>query len=186
MSLKKIPCACSRGAAFVSHELGEGLFALRCPDCRNVLVSLAEFWRWRARHVPDWNEKMPEPVYSEGETASRARTCPVCQRIMTRYRTGGAKSFWIDHCAACELVWLDAGEWEVLEEEGLAPYLDTILDESWQKRILALRNAALSETLLRTRFGEATLAEIRRFKQWMNAQANARDILAFLNDPAAE
>jgi Zn-finger nucleic acid-binding protein len=183
MMMKKIPCSCSRNAAFVSHELVEGLFVQRCPDCRNVLVPLKEFWAWRERQFPDWNTRMPEPVHSEGESASRARFCPVCQRIMTRYRTGNAKSFWLDHCPACQLVWLDAGEWETLEESGLALFLDTLITEHWQKRILALRTGAARETLLRGRFGEEILTEIRRFKHWMNQQPTKKDILAFLNDP---
>jgi Zn-finger nucleic acid-binding protein len=105
---------------------------------------------------------------------------------MSRYRTGNAESFWLDFCPACELVWLDEGEWEMLGRGGLVPYLNTVLSEAWQKHVQAHKAGSYHDELLRDRFGEDTLAEIRRLKAWINERPNRRDILAYLSESLSE
>jgi Zn-finger nucleic acid-binding protein len=145
-----------------------------------VLLAMDDYRRWRERHFPDAN--LAEPIALSGqEKPSKARVCPSCQRLMTRYRSGGGESFWIDYCPACQLVWLDDGEWELLAQSGLASYLDIILSERWQKNIQSRRAGAFREDLLRERFG-ADCSEVLRIRDWLNEQSNWRDILAFLSE----
>ena len=105
---------------------------------------------------------------------------------MARYRTGDTNSFWLDYCPACGLVWLDAGEWEQLEQSGLSSYLDIILTERWQRHIQSNRTNTLRDDILRERFGEATFTEIQRIVGWLGDQANGRDILAYLSERFSE
>ena len=182
--MEKILCSCEKMPAFGNCELEEGLLAKRCPDCHAEVLSLKTFQAWREYHFPGWKKNVPEPSpKSMDEKPSRARTCPACQRIMKRYRTGSAESFWLDHCPACGLVWLDDGEWKALQRDGLALHLDTLLTERWQQRVTAQRASTFREGLMLERFGgQEALDEIRRFKDWMNRQPNAKDILAYLSD----
>jgi Zn-finger nucleic acid-binding protein len=178
--MEKIACTCSKNAHFDCHELATDLTVRRCPECQTILLAMKDYQPWLERHFSD--RPTVEPASLPGrETPSKARLCPSCQRIMERYRTGDANSFWLDYCPACGLAWLDAGEWEQLETSGLAPYLDIILTERWQKSIQSQKANAIRDSLLRERLGEASFPEIQRIRDWLGQQPNKRDILAYLS-----
>ncbi|MDR2688157.1 MAG: zf-TFIIB domain-containing protein [Azoarcus sp.] len=180
--MPKLFCACAPKAVFEPCELQPGLSAKRCTACRSVLLAMPDYRAWRDQHFSELPAVEPAPQ-SGREAPSKARACPSCGRLMSRYRTGNAESFWLDFCPSCERVWLDDGEWETLEQSGLAPYLDLILSEAWQKRVQAQRTVSSRDELLRARFGEDALMEIRRIKAWLAQQPNRRDILTFLAEP---
>jgi Zn-finger nucleic acid-binding protein len=184
MSMKNINCSCSPRAGFEPHELADGLPARRCPKCEAVVLALKDYLPWIERHYSDRPTVLPSRLSSR-EAPSKARPCPSCQRLMARYRTGDADSFWLDFCPACGLVWLDAGEWEQLERSGLSSYLDIILTERWQKDVQSHRAASFRDDLLRERFG-AEFPEILRIREWLVRQARGRDILAFLSESLSE
>ncbi|MDR0997216.1 MAG: zf-TFIIB domain-containing protein [Zoogloeaceae bacterium] len=178
-------CGCGNGsrrpAGFSRIELAAGLIAPQCDACHGVALKLDDYLDWRQQHFAELPAIEPAP-FPGREVPSRARTCPACGVLMARYRTGDAQSFWLDFCPACRLVWLDDGEWQALQTHGLAPYLDTILSDAWQKGIQARRASHWQEELLRARFGEETLTEIRRIQTWLATQpaAKRRDIVQFL------
>jgi Zn-finger nucleic acid-binding protein len=179
--MRKHFCPCAPKTAFDRCELTPGLLALRCPACQGVLLAMADYRRWRERQV--LNSPAAEPIALPGqEKSSPARACPLCQRVMARYRTGSAESFWLDYCPVCQLVWLDDGEWRQLEESGFAPHLDIILTERWQQRVKARTLLSFREEVLVKRFGEETLAEIRRLKTWLDAHPRRKEILVYLNE----
>jgi len=177
--MNPLTCNCGGPSGFEPCEPAPGLPAQRCADCRGLLLSLAEYRPWRDQHFSELAAVDPAPLPGR-ETPSIVRKCPCCGRLMERYRTGNAESFWLDFCPKCELVWFDVDEWERLEEAGLTPYLDTILTERWQKRIQSQRESAFRAELLRERFGDATFAEIERIQGWLAQQPNRRDIVAYL------
>jgi Zn-finger nucleic acid-binding protein len=184
IAMKNIACSCEPRAQFERHEPADGLLAQRCPKCRAVVLALQDYLPWIERH--DSERPAVNPSHLPGrETLSKARLCPSCQRVMARYRTGDADSFWLDFCPPCGVVWLDAGEWEQLEQSGLASYLDIILTERWQKDIQSRRVASFRDDLLRERFG-AEFPEILRVRDWLGRQARRRDILAFLAESLSE
>jgi Zn-finger nucleic acid-binding protein len=182
--MKNIACPCSPHAQFERHEPADGLPAQRCPQCRAVVLALEDYLPWIERHYSDRPAPAPSPLPGR-ETLSKARLCPSCQRVMARYRTGDANSFWLDFCPACGLVWLDAGEWEQLEQSGLASYLDIILTERWQKDVQSRRTGSFRDDLLRARFG-AEFPEIQRVRDWLSRQPRRRDILAYLSESLSE
>lgn len=178
--MKKLFCACAPKAAFDHRcELKPGLLVRRCAACRGVLLALPDYRNWRDQHFSELPAVEPTPLPGR-EAPSKARACLSCGCLMARYRTGNAESFWLDFCPSCALVWFDDGEWETLEQGGLAPYLDTVLSDAWQKRVQTQRATSYRDDLLRVRFGEETLTEIRRIKAWLTEQPNRRDILTFL------
>ncbi|MDR2111871.1 MAG: hypothetical protein LBQ62_02025 [Candidatus Accumulibacter sp.] len=177
-------CPCAPRAQFEPHDLADGLSARRCPKCQSVVLALKDYLPWIERHYSDRPTAEPAPMPGR-ETPSKARLCPSCQRVMARYRTGDANSFWLDFCPICGIVWLDGGEWELLEQSGLASYLDIILTERWQKNIQSRRTSSFRDDLLRERFG-AAFSEILRIRDWLNRQANRHDILAFLSESSSD
>jgi Zn-finger nucleic acid-binding protein len=182
--MKDFICSCSSGTRFERHEPADGLSAERCPKCQAIVLALKDYLPWIERHYSDRPTVAPSHLPGR-EIPSKARLCPACQRLMARYRTGDANSFWLDFCSACGLVWLDAGEWEQLEQSGLASYLDIILTERWQKGIQSHRAASFRDDLLGERFG-AEFPEILRVRDWLTRQPNRRDILAFLSESLSD
>ena len=185
MVTKRIGCPCSKSTDFEHHELATDLLAQRCPQCLAVVLAMEDYRPWIEQHFSDRPTVEPSALPGS-EKSSKARFCPSCQQIMARYRTGDANSFWLDYCPACGLVWLDAGEWEQLEQSGLSSYLDIILTERWQRHIQSNRTSTLRDDILRERFGEATFAEIQRIVDWLGNQANGRDILVYLSERFSE
>ncbi len=180
--MRKLHCACSAHAVLDGHLLAPGLTAQRCPACGTVLLTLDDYRRWRERQPASGavapistNNAEPEPE------AAQARHCPACQRLMSRHRTGTAPDFRLDRCSPCQLVWLDDGEWQRLEEAGLAAQLDMVLTDAWQQRIQAAEMQAGRDAALRARLGEETFAEVRRLQSWLDKHPQRTAILAELN-----
>jgi Zn-finger nucleic acid-binding protein len=172
-------CGCAKGATFERHKPAEGLHTRRCTHCLGVLLLLKDYRVWRDRHFSSLPTIEPHPMSGQ-EQSSKARFCPLCQHLMGRYRTGDAASFWLDYCPTCDAVWLDDGEWVLLEKSGFAPYLDTLLTERWQKLIQSKKTLSYRDERLRARFGEETLAEIQRIKTWLDAHPRKKELLAYL------
>jgi Zn-finger nucleic acid-binding protein len=179
--MEKPVCSCSPHTQFDRYEPVEGLFAQRCPKCLAIVLAMKDYLPWIERHYSDRSISVQPSPLAGREMPSKARLCPSCQRLMARYRTGDADSFWLDFCPACGLVRFDAGEWEQLAQSGLMPYLDIILTERWQKNIQSHRASSLQNDILCQRFGEATFSEIQRVKDWLSSQPNKQDILAYLS-----
>ncbi len=86
-----------------------------CVRCRGVLATNEDFAlivkRVRARF--DGPRETRRPV-CESEL-SRELHCPACKRRMETHPYYGPGGVVIDSCAACHLVWLDAGELRAIE-----------------------------------------------------------------------
>ncbi len=176
--MKTLTCSCSESALFEAYELAEGLPAQRCAACASVLLSLDDYRCWRERQPAVSEPAGPLPP---SEEPARARICPACGRIMSRHRTGTAPDFRLDRCGACQLVWLDDGEWALLEQNGLALQLDQVLTDAWQQRVQALENQQRRDGQLRARLGEETFAEVRRIKTWLATHPFKNEIIGLIN-----
>jgi hypothetical protein len=185
MTTRKLYCSCSEKTDFERYELATDLLARRCPKCLAVVLSMNDYRPWIERHFSDRSTVEPSALPGS-EKSSKVRFCPSCQRIMARYRTGDANSFWLEYCPACGFVCLDAGEWEQLERCGLSSYLDIILTERWQKHIQSNRTSNFRDDILRERFGEEVFVEIQRIARWLGNQTNGRDILVCLSELLSE
>lgn len=176
---KSLHCGCGAAEPLTRHALAEGLSALRCAACGGVLLSLDDYRAWRSRQ-PSGEMPALAAAAEPAPEAGHARACPSCQRLMSRQRAGTQPDFRIDRCNACQLVWLDTGEWEGLLRAGLASQLDTVLTEAWQKRLRAAELQALRDAERRNRLGDETFAELRRIQDWLALQPKRDEILGLL------
>lgn len=159
--------------------LAEGLGAMHCASCGGVLLDLNEYRRWRSRQPAGSPPVLVEAVET-GVEPEHARSCPACQRLMSRHRAGTRPDFRIDRCNVCQLVWLDQGEWPSLVHAGLATQLDTLLTDAWQQRLKATEMQALRDAELCLRLGEETWIEVRRIQDWLANHPKREEILALL------
>lgn len=176
-----IHCICAARPALQPHQLASGLEAQRCGDCGNTLLALDDYRRWRERLpagvVESADAGATEPVQEPGH----ARACPVCSRLMSRHRVGLSPDFHIDRCSPCQLVWLDDGEWQQLEQAGLLLQLDSVLTDAWQRRVQAEELRQRREADLRARIGDANYDEALRIRHWLASHPQRTDMMRLIN-----
>ena len=176
---QRLRCACSPQAEMAAAELSPGLAAQQCGACGACALQLDDYRQWRERQPAA--AAMTEPAArAEEELDARARMCPGCARLMQRYRVGTQPDFRLDACSACQLVWLDRGEWASLAQGDLSGRLTEILSEAWQRRLRADELRGRREAGLRAKHGDACIDELIRIRGWLDAQPQREELLALL------
>ncbi len=167
---------CGFGQTLTKVRLAPSLSALRCQACEGTLLDVTDyrFWCEREPVAPD----QTAPPLSGEDTP--ARSCPSCNRLMHRYRVGIQPDFRIDHCAACQEIWLDRGEWDALVRSGLALRLTDIVTEAWQRRMQDAASHVRREAGLRQKHGDACVDELLRIREWLAAQPAREELIALL------
>ena len=99
----------------------EGQPVHTCSRCRGLLSDLASFGyavaSRRSRHKKAAIEKQPfDPL-----ELCRHVKCPRCQHQMENYPYAGGGNVVVDACDRCQLIWLDAGELQVISNYVPAP-----------------------------------------------------------------
>lgn len=178
---QRLRCACAPQAEMSIDELSPGLGAVRCGRCGGAVLRLDDYRRWRERHpAAAANVGASPPPQAEEEPQSRARACPACARLMQRYRVGTQPDFRLDACSACQLVWLDRGEWASLAQGDLAGRLTDILSDAWQRRLRADELRQRREAALRGKYGDDCIDELIRIRGWLDAHPQRDELLALL------
>ena len=172
---KTLHCSCAAHTELSPCELAPGLAGLHCTSCGGHMLMLEDYRVWRSTATP-------QPATTAAATAedNTARNCPACTRLMQRYRVGSTPDFRVDRCAACQVVWFAGGEWQALLATGMGTRLDEILTDAWQRQVQAEELRKGRETVLRQRHGAATMDELARIRQWLQAQPERDELLALL------
>ena len=177
-----IQCPVCRRPGFVQEELEPNLRALTCPTCGGHWIGAAWYWKWRDEHGPSLPETTPGQVESPhpvNET-TKAKLCPECQRLLTRYKVGHGMSFVIERCGSCAGVWLDRNEWESLRARNLHDDLHFIFSEAWQNAVGREHRDQGRERVLAEKLGEADLKELKRIKAWLDHHPHRSELYAML------
>jgi Zn-finger nucleic acid-binding protein len=173
-------CPACDHLAFARTDLETGLTAYGCSACEGQWLSTADYRAWLARR------RDGEPLHPSTENRvviaddQHARLCPICQRIMLRYRVGHGVDFSIDLCGCG--IWFDRDEWRTLKDRGLHDDLHLIATEPWQADVRRDETRRHLEALYRKRFG-AEYDDIVRLRGWLGEHPHRESILAFLDDP---
>jgi Zn-finger nucleic acid-binding protein len=113
--------------------LGENAEGIRCPLC-SVILQLASLEdRYRSYRCDKCHGLLfVREIFSDAMTTRRGRAvtpaalpapprpeelrrrlaCPVCSRVMSTHQYMGPGNIVIDTCDACDLIWLDPGEFD--------------------------------------------------------------------------
>lgn len=95
----------------LQREDYESSWAMRCPSCRGALLSTS-----RLEHIKRDGARSPDLLKKEARAEHWSDTeepipCPRCHAVMKKLPlTRGAATLHLDHCRACDLIWLDGGE----------------------------------------------------------------------------
>lgn len=164
----------------LKHTLiSEDLPAHACPDCDGLLISLIAYRRWRETHHPakGASEQIPRDVADQD--SKDVVGCTKCGGIMTKFRIMADSPNHIDFCAHCEDIWLDHGEWELIDAMAGADHLNTILTQPWQRRVRSESQENMERQRLRSMLGP-DFDKVAELKDWLETHQHRDVIFAYL------
>jgi Zn-finger nucleic acid-binding protein len=85
-----------------------------CEKCHGILTTNTEFAAILARRREMITEKASAVQPFTKDEFRRRLSCPNCKKLMDTYPYGGGGHAIVDSCYPCNLIWLDAGEMDVL------------------------------------------------------------------------
>jgi Zn-finger nucleic acid-binding protein len=174
-------CPQCADSPLVHAMLAEGLAAYSCGQCLGTLVSLVSYRAWRERAGID-RLPAPAPAIADAGPADStgAKKCPKCRSLMSKYRISVEKSNRLDYCPHCEEIWLDDGEWQLVESLVMSGAFTKVFTQAWQYAVRAGITGAMEEQRLRDLLG-GDYDRVHRFGDWLSSQPARTEILARLS-----
>lgn len=168
----------------LKHTLiSEDLPAHACPNCDGILIGLVVYRRWRETRHPSHgaSDQIPDDVAEHD--SKDVVSCAKCGGLMTKFRIMSAAPNHIDYCAHCEDIWLDHGEWELIDAMAGSDHLANILTQPWQRRVRSESQENMERDRLRELLG-ADYKKLADVKEWLDAHSSRDVILAYLRRTA--
>jgi Zn-finger nucleic acid-binding protein len=174
-------CPQCADSPLVHAMLAEGLPAYSCGKCLGTLVSLVTYRAWRESasgkralqgveaHAPD----------VDAADSIAAKNCPKCRSLMSKYRFSVGRTNRLDYCPHCEEIWLDEGEWQLVESLAASGEFAKIFTQAWQFALRGELTEAMHEERLRQLLGD-DYSRVKQFADWLESQPARPEILARL------
>lgn len=159
--------------------LAETLAGYSCGQCLGTLVSLVAYRVWRESSGRAASNAAAAMAAADTSDTVGVKNCPKCRSVMSKYRISAAKSNRLDYCPHCEEVWLDDGEWELVESLAANGDFAKVFTQSWQHAVRAGITGAMEEQRLRELLGQ-DYDRVVAFGQWLDGQPARSEILARL------
>jgi Zn-finger nucleic acid-binding protein len=167
-------------SVLVHTMLTDDLAGYSCGKCLGTLVSLVVYRAWRERAPRGSLPTQPAAEHDADPPDSiGAKGCPKCRSVMLKYRIASDKSNRLDYCPHCEEIWLDNGEWELVESLVTAGDFAKVFTQAWQYAVRAGITSAMEEQRLREMLG-GDYERVAEFAHWLEAQPAKQEILARL------
>jgi Zn-finger nucleic acid-binding protein len=160
--------------------LAENLAAYSCGKCLGTLVSLATYRAWREstgrEHLPVSPVAMAD---TDAADSVAAKKCPKCRSLMSKYRVTAEKTNRLDYCPHCDEVWLDDGEWQLVESLVVSGEFTKVFTQAWQYALRAGVTGAMEDQRLRELLG-ADYDRVMEFARWLDRQPAKHEIVTQL------
>jgi Zn-finger nucleic acid-binding protein len=167
-------------SVLVHTLLTDNLAGYSCGKCLGTLVSLVAYRAWREHAARDVLAPIPTatPDFDTPDSTG-AKKCPKCRSLMSKYRISAEKSNRLDYCAHCEEIWLDEGEWQLVEGLVMAGEFNRVFGQAWQYAVRTNVTGAMEEKRLRDLLGPDH-ERVMQFAAWLRSQPARQEILARL------
>ena len=129
--------------SLLADQLVDNLKTHSCSTCRGSWVASEDYQVWQVTQVDSalGIDSLTAPIscdldYQPSRYDNRAGLCPSCGFYLVRGRITLQKAaFFIERCPSCKGMWLDEGEWSILEKLGLSAYLPVLFTDEWQSYV---------------------------------------------------
>ena len=180
-------CPICKAEKLEPSTLNSTLAAQTCPKCAGHWIDSANYWKW-LEELKATGEPRPAPETAAANgtkllsvnDSGPGKFCPGCGRFLTRAKPGHGLDFFLNRCAGCGGIWLDANEWENLKSIGLHDDIHFIFSDSWQAEAERTKQ---HEQLLAEKLGDEALTEIKRIKTWLDSHPKRAELYAYLIGP---
>ena len=160
-------------------KLAERLAGYGCQECGGVLLSLVAYRIWRESNV-SISENVPSVDDSVTvEDSGNAITCSKCSGLMTKYRIAASVANRLDYSPRCDDVWLDNGEWTMVEDLAMSGHLARVFTQPWQNCIQNEIVKIKEEEQLRELLGD-DWDFFTNFRNWLNRSPARQRLIAYL------
>jgi hypothetical protein len=160
--------------------LEPSLAAYSCGKCLGTLVSLAAYRAWReaagSGRLPVVPAAVPD---SDAADSIAAKKCPKCRSLMSKYRISAERTNRLDYCTHCDEVWLDDGEWHLVEGLALSGDFARLFTQAWQNMVQVEVTEAMEGSRLRGMLGN-DFARVEEMREWIQTHPRKLEILARL------
>jgi Zn-finger nucleic acid-binding protein len=160
--------------------LTDDLAAYSCGKCLGTMVSLVSYRAWREKQGKG---TLPPPPTAEADSGPPdsigAKKCPKCRSLMSKYRIRSDKTNRLDYCPHCEEIWLDEGEWELVEGLVASGEFTKVFTQAWQYAVRTGLTTAMEEQRLRELLG-GDYDRVAQFAEWLQQQPAKQEIVARL------
>jgi Zn-finger nucleic acid-binding protein len=176
-------CPQCADSPLVHAMLAENLAAYSCGKCLGTLVSLATYRAWRESTGRNQLPVSPAAMAdADAADSIAAKKCPKCRSLMSKYRVTAEKTNRLDYCPHCDEVWLDDGEWQLVESLVVSGEFTKVFTQAWQYAVRAGVTGAMEEQRLRELLG-GDYDRVIEFARWLKTQPARQEILARLQLP---
>jgi Zn-finger nucleic acid-binding protein len=98
---------------------------------------------------------------------------------MSKYRISAEHRNRLDYCPHCEEVWLDDGEWQLVESLVTRGEFTKVFTQAWQHGVRGDVSSAMQEQRLRQLLG-GDYERVIDFAKWLRDQPARAEIIARL------
>ena len=160
--------------------LTDGLAGYSCGKCLGTLVSLVAYRAWR-EHAARGAIRETPPATPDADAADSigAKKCPKCRSLMSKYRISAEKTNRLDYCPHCDEVWLDDGEWRLVEGLALSGDFARLFTQAWQNMVNVEVTEAMEASRMRSVLG-GDFARVEEMREWIQSHPRRLEILARL------
>lgn len=182
-------CPVCKTVILEQKELADGPATYGCSQCGGTYIKSSQYFQWLQGHGANVPELAPEAAANLPVADSKpGKLCPECGAFLIRHAVGKGIDFHLDRCGRCGGIWLDADEWEILVSRGLHDDVHMIFSEAWQADIKRRQRSQdyrrtvtdILDGKLRQQCGEADLARLKEFQQWLAAHPAAEQMYGYL------
>ncbi len=160
--------------------LTDNLAGYSCGKCLGSLVSLVAYRAWRESAGSERLPAMPAAVAdTDAADTVAAKKCPKCRSLMSKYRISAEKTNRLDYCPHCDEVWLDHGEWQLVEGLALSGDFARLFTQAWQNMVKVEVTEAMEASRLRGVLGD-DFTRVEQMREWIQAHPRRLEILARL------
>lgn len=174
-------CPSCKQVALAPAKLAPGLPCYTCPSCMGSLVDILTYRMWVESNTLSSTE--PSLIPTKIDDTKGTTLCPKCSHIMAKYHITADISNKLDLCHYCGSLWLDGGEWILLEQLNLNASIPQILSTPWQQAIREEKIAQSVEQKFEQILGQEDYKKVHQFRSWLNEHLNKRIIVDYLTRP---
>ncbi|AKJ43474.1 zf-TFIIB domain-containing protein [Pragia fontium] len=149
-----------------------------CNACGGNWLILEDYLRYKGQ-LPE-SAELPNDVVVESEETKSALLCPVTGSLMLKFRISKDTEHRLDLSPKVNGIWLDKGEWELLNAHGLADKLNAIFTDVWQRQIRESHTQAQFDEMYLSQFGQEDYDKVKDLREWLQQHPQKDRLKAFL------